>query len=216
MKRLFLTIAMMVGCSSFLLAQSFTNEKLYVSVDAGIGTLLGKSNISSFGVGYRKDFNSGFAANIRANYLLNKGLQVGLKFNIFQASENLSSELGTIPEDVDLYYIAPQLGLCHKINEKWTFETMAGFGYMHYGSQSKVDDVERECSRGLLGSNFDLTITRHLFKHIHLGAGISLMGGQTSKLNEKMGGVNETIKLEKSDKIKLLRTDFVISVRCML
>lgn len=44
-------------------------------------------------------------------YLLNKGIQVGLKFNIFQASENLSSELGTIPEDVDLYYIAPPIGI---------------------------------------------------------------------------------------------------------
>ena len=216
MKRLFLAIAVMVGCSSFLLAQSFTNEKLYVSVDAGIGTLLGKSNISSFGAEFRKNFNNGFTANIRANYLLNKEVQAGLKYNLFQASENLTTGSGIVPEDVELYYIAPQLGVCLKINEKWTFETMAGTGYMHYDSQSKVNNVERKCSRGFLGSNFDLTITRHLFKHIHLGAGISLMGGQTSKLNEKVGGVNETIKLEKSDKIKLLRTDFVISVRCML
>ena len=84
MKRLFLAIAVMVGCSSFLLAQSFTNEKLYVSVDAGIGTLLGKSNISSFGGDFRKDYNSGFTANIRANYLLNKEVQAGLKYNLFQ------------------------------------------------------------------------------------------------------------------------------------
>ena len=58
MKRLFLAIALMVGCTSFLLAQSFTNEKLYVSIDAGIGTLLSKSNISSFGAEFRKNFNT--------------------------------------------------------------------------------------------------------------------------------------------------------------
>ena len=216
MKRLFLSIVILLGCSSLLFAQSFTNEKLYVSVDAGIGTLFGNSNISSFGADYRKDFNSGFSANIRANYLLNDIIQVGLKYNLFTASENLTFDTGSIPEDVQLNYIGPQIGLCHKINEKWTFETMAGMGYVHYRSKSVVDGVERECSRGFLGSNFELATTRHLFRHIHLGAGLSLMGGQTSKLDGKMGGINETIKLDKSDRIKLLRADFVISVRCML
>ena len=108
MKRLFLSIVILLGCSSLLFAQSFTNEKLYVSVDAGIGTLFGNSNISSFGADYRKDFNSGFSANIRANYLLNDIIQVGLKYNLFTASENLTFDTGSIPEDVQLNYIGPQ------------------------------------------------------------------------------------------------------------
>jgi hypothetical protein len=45
------------------------------------------------------------------------------------------------------------------IKEKLYVLVDSGFGYMHYGSQSKVDDVESECSHGLWGSNFDLTIT---------------------------------------------------------
>lgn len=216
MKRLFLVIAMMVGCSSFLLAQSLADEKFYVSVDAGIGTLLGKSNISSFGGDFRKDFNSGFLTNFRANYLLDDFFQVGLKVNLFQASENLSTELGTVPEDVELYYFAPQFGLCHKFNNKWTYENMIGLGYIHYGSNSLVGDVERKCNRGFIGANFDLNITRHLFKHIHLGAGVSLMGGQTSKLTEKMGGQKKTIELGKFDKIKLNRADFYIILRGVL
>lgn len=216
MKRFFLMLAMVVICTPCLFAQSSENEKFQMSVDAGVGMLLGNSNISSYGANYRKDFNSGFILNVRTNYRVDDCFLVGLKLSNFIAGENLSTELGAIPEDVELYYIAPQFGMQYKFAEKWTYEQMIGAGYVHYGSNSLMKDVERKCSRGFMGANLDLIITRHLFKNIYLGAGASLMLGQTSKLTEKMGGQKRDIELGKFDKIKLDRADFYITIKGLI
>lgn len=136
-----------------------------------------------------------------------------MKLSHFLAGESLSTELGSTPEDVELYYIAPQFGIQYKINDKWTYEQMIGAGYVHYGSNSLMKDVERKCTRGFMGGNLDLIVTRHLFKNIYLGAGASLMLGQTSKLTEKMSGQKRDIELGKFDKIKLDRADFYITIR---
>ena len=41
-------------------AQSFSGDKLFISVDGGKGVLFGKSNLSPFGVNYRGEYNGGF------------------------------------------------------------------------------------------------------------------------------------------------------------
>ena len=38
-------------------AQSFSGDKLFISVDGGKGVLFGKSNLSPFGVNYRGEYN---------------------------------------------------------------------------------------------------------------------------------------------------------------
>ena len=40
-------------------AQSFSGDKLFISVDGGKGVLFGKSNLSPFGVNYRGEYNGG-------------------------------------------------------------------------------------------------------------------------------------------------------------
>lgn len=217
MKRLFLLFVLITSTTASICAQSLTNERLSMTFDVGAGVLLGNSNLSSYGADYQKNFNCGLSANIEANYKIKKDFLIGAKFNLFTASENLGTKEGeSIAEDVQLYYIAPQVGFSKKFAKSWHFDWLMGGGYMHYNSKSQLESNELKCNKGFFGANFDLNITRHLFKHIYLGAGVSFMGGNTSELKTELGNTEQTVKLNDTDKIKMLRADFTLSIKCIL
>lgn len=90
-----------------------------------------------------------------------------------------------------------------------------GAGYMHYRSDSYVDGVERKCTRGFVGANLDLTLSRHLFHGLYLGVTFSCEGGHTDKLKEKVDGRSETIDLGSRGELKAVRMDAALSLRCV-
>lgn len=150
MRKIFLAFCLYFISTAFINAQSVSNNKFSVSVDLGAGSVFGHSNLSSYGVDYRKEYKSGFSGNIKASYLLNKAFQVGLKFNLFSASENYNlarandlAKSTQIAEDVELLYIAPQIGYRTMITDKWCLDCMAGAGYTHYNSESLNKETER-------------------------------------------------------------------------
>ena len=53
-------------------AQSFSGDKLFISVDGGKGVLFGKSNLSPFGVNYRGEYNGGLMCNVKTLYRIDK------------------------------------------------------------------------------------------------------------------------------------------------
>lgn len=207
-------------CTAFATAQTYDDSKLSVAVDFGTGTFFGRSNLSSFGVNYRGEYKNGFNGNIKVNYLMDKEVQMGVKFNFSSVCENynriVAEQNGQVTDDVNLLYIAPQVGYRRKLTEKWYFDCMVGLGYMHYQSQSLYNGTERECSKGFLGSNADLGLTRHLFGNLYMGANVSLTGGQTSSLEEKAEGKKETIKLDKWNRIRILKADVALSIKVLL
>lgn len=217
MRKVIFTFTLCLISTVFINAQSLTNDKLSVSVDLGAGYLFGHSNLSSYGVNYRGEYKSGFSGNIKASYLLNKTFQAGFKFNLFSASENYDLTKGTqVADDLELIYIAPQIGYRTIITEKWCLDCMAGAGYMHYQSKSLYSEAERKCKKGFIGANADLSLTRHLYKNLYMGANISVMGGHTSSLKESIEGEKETLKLDKWNRIKVIRADVMLSIKVLL
>lgn len=69
-------------------AQSFSGDKLFISVDGGKGVLFGKSNLSPFGVNYRGEYNGGLMCNVKTLYRIDKFWVAGLKFNLSGTSAN--------------------------------------------------------------------------------------------------------------------------------
>ena len=210
MRKIFLAFCLCFISTAFINAQSVSNSKFSVSVDLGAGSVFGHSNLSSYG-------------NIKASYLLNKAFQAGLKFNLFSASENYNlarandlAKSTQIAEDVELLYIAPQIGYRTMITDKWCLDCMAGAGYMHYNSESLNKETERECNKGFLGANADLSLTRHLYRNLYMGANISVMGGHTSSLKVETEGKEETLELDKWNRINVLRVDVMLSIKVLL
>lgn len=217
MRRMFFTFSLCLISAVIMNAQSLSNDRFSVSVDLGAGRLFGHSNLSSYGVNYRGEYKSGFSGNVKASYLLNKVFQAGLKFNLFSTSGNYNLAQDTqVADDLDLIYIAPQIGYRTMISEKWSFDCMAGAGYMHYKSLSLHNQVERECSKGFLGVNADLSFARQLYRNLYIGANISVTGGHTSSLKETIAGKEETLTLDKWNRIKVLRTDVMLSLKVLL
>ena len=223
MRKIFLAFCLYFISTAFINAQSVSNNKFSVSVDLGAGSVFGHSNLSSYGVDYRKEYKSGFSGHIKASYLLNKAFQVGLKFNLFSASENYNlarandlAKSTQIAEDVELLYIAPQIGYRTMITDKWCLDCMAGAGYTHYNSESLNKETERECNKGFLGANADLSLTRHLYRNLYMGANISVMGGHTSSLKVETEGKEETLELNKWNRINVLRADVMLSIKVLL
>lgn len=216
MERMSLTFLLFLLCAPLIRAQTYDDSKFSMSVDLGAGTLFGPSNLSPYGVTYRGEYKGGFSGNIKAAYLLDKEFQVGLKFNLFSTSENynLSKDI-PVADDLDLVYIAPQIGYRKKITENWNFDCMVGAGYMHYRSKSYAVG-ERECNKGFLGANADLGFTRHLYGSLYMGAAVSVMGGQTSSLKEKTEKGESTRELDKWDRIKVMRADLMLSIKVLL
>lgn len=103
-------------------AQSFSKDKLFISVEGGKGVLFGKSNLSPFGIGYRGGYDGGLMCNVKALYRIDKFWVAGLKFNLSGTSANYALDDGTnVADNVDLWYLGPQLGFKIPINERTFF-----------------------------------------------------------------------------------------------
>ena len=189
MKRFILLFVLFSAVSFASFAQSSSEGKFTLSAEFGAGHLLGNSNLSPYGVSYRDAYDKSFSSNVEVFWLLDELWQVGLKYNFFTASENYEVDgVGMLAENVNLNYIAPQVGLRRM---KPTYST------------------------DFLGANMDLGFSYRLYKGFYMGAGASLIGGNSSSLDVDDNGVEGTVDLSKWNKIRVLRADFHLSFKAV-
>lgn len=217
MKRFILLFVLLSAVSFASFAQSSSEGKFTLSAEFGAGNLLGNSNLSPYGVSYRDAYDKAFSSNVEVFWLLDELWQVGLKYNFFTASENYEVDgVGMLAENVNLNYIAPQVGLRRMITPRLCMEYTIGAGYMHYRTEGFADDKEQPTySTGFLGANMDLGFSYRLYKGFYMGAGASLIGGNSSSLDVDDDGVEGTVDLSKWNKIRVLRADFHLSFKAV-
>lgn len=217
MKRFILLFALLSAVSLSSFAQPASEGKFSLSAELGTGQLFGNSNLSPYGASYRGAYDKGFSGSIKAFWVPDDWL-VGLKYNFFTASENYEAGgMGMLAEDVNLNYIAPQVGLRRMVAPRLCMEYTIGAGYMHYRAEGFANGKERPTySTGFLGANMDLGFSYRLYKGFYLGVGASLTGGNSSSLTEKDGGLEREMDLEKWNRIRVLRADFHLSFKAVL
>lgn len=211
---LILALTLVSAMSAYAQNSKQADERVIASFCVGVGEGFAKSNLSSYGVHYRDKLKSGMSYSLSVLYKFNSEFILGAKFSQFVASDNyMLNEGGAVAEDLDLYYVAPQIGTRYAIGEKWDLDVNIGVGYMYYHNKSLYEETERKCTKGFLGSNLDLEITRKVYGNLSIGVGLSLTGGNTSSLKESMGGKSETLKLDKWNKIQVVRTDLTLTLK---
>lgn len=211
----YIAIVVFLFNSTGLYAQ-FENEKDFlISVDAGKGVMFGKSNLSPWGVNYRKEHQDGFTANLKAFYRMEKCWIIGAKYSLFIASENYEINDGKpTVNDITLNYIAPQIGYRKNVTPYLIFGFAMGAGYLHYGSKSLTDNTEYQFKSSSWGGNFDLTLDYMLFTNFAVGIDASIIGGNKfKKLDQVMNDREETLKPDKWNQIRVLRADFTIGIK---
>lgn len=216
MKRFILLFVLLSAVSFTSFAQSSSEGRFSLSAELGTGQLFGNSNLSPYGARYRDAYDKGFSGSIKAFWVPDDWL-VGLKYNFFTASENYEADdMGMLAENVNLNYIAPQVGLRRMITPRLCMEYTIGAGYMHYRAEGFADGKEQPTySTGFLGANMDLGFSYRLYKEFYMGAGASLIGGNSSSLDVDDDGVEGTVDLSKWNKIRVLRADFHLSFKAV-
>lgn len=223
MKRLILFFALVLSGISLSFAQNLSTydskNSFSLAVELGTGKLFGNSNLSPYGAHYRGVYDNGFSGNIKAFWRPGKVWQVGVKYNFFTASENYEPEgVGRLVEDVSLNYIAPQVGVRQQVGKRVEIDYTIGAGYMKYKSEGFCEDQEWDkFNTGFWGANFDLGLSYRVCKNWFLGLNASLMGGSSSSLTQKEWiGREETLDLDKWNKIRVLRADLGLSIKVVL
>ena len=152
-------------------AQSFSGDKLFISVDGGKGVLFGKSNLSPFGVNYRGEYNGGLTCNVKTLYRIDKFWVAGLKFNLSGTSANYTLDDKTnVADNVELWYLGPQLGFKIPITERTLISCVLGAGYLHYRDEGRSNS-EFKCTSGALAGNMDFLVEYKLTDHLAVNGG---------------------------------------------
>ena len=153
-------------------AQSFSKDKLFISVEGGKGVLF-----------------------VKALYRIDKFWVAGLKFNLSGTSANYALDDGTnVADNVDLWYLGPQLGFKIPINERTFFSYVLGVGYLHYRNEGR--------------SNADFKLTDHLA----VNGGFSILTGDFKKIKATVDDKKETLRPDKLDRIYVRRLDFQLGL----
>lgn len=216
MKRVLFLFSLLLCGASLLSAQQASEGRFSMTAEAGTGLLFGQSNLSPYGVHYRGAYKGGISASVKLEWMLDRVWKAGVKYNAFETSENYGLKSGEqIADDLELHYIAPQIGFRKALGSKWRMEWTVGLGYMYYKNKSLCEETESKYTTGFLGSNMDLSFSYRLFKDFYLGVGTSLTGGRSSSLKAKTAGVRQTIDLNSRDKIKVQRSDWFLSLRAV-
>ena len=176
-------------------AQSFSGDKLFISVDGGKGVLFGKSNLSPFGVNYRGEYNGGLTCNVKTLYRIDKFWVAGLKFNLSGTSANYTLDDETnVADNVELWYLGPQLGFKIPITERTLISCVLGAGYLHYRDEGR--------------SNSEYKLTDHLA----VNGGFSVLSGDFKKIEMTADEKKETLRPNKLDRLYMRRLDFQLGL----
>jgi hypothetical protein len=214
-QRVFIICALLSVVALSSSAQETWKQRISATLDMGVGVLTGNSNLSPYGIDYRKTYKTGFSGNLNLNYRFDDDFLVGLKFNGFNASGNYTlSADERVAEDLQLTYIAPQFGYSVKFAKRFRWDWIVGLGYLRYYNEGLLNDTERKFTGNMLGSNVDMTLTYRLFKGVHIGVNTSLMYRVSgSKLKMKEGSTTTTLKPDKWNEIKMHRFDAQLVLR---
>ncbi|MFV0587819.1 outer membrane beta-barrel protein [Bacteroides reticulotermitis] len=189
------------------------DSRVLVSVDFGKGVLFGKSNLSPLGVDYRGEYKSGYSINAKALYLLDKHWGVGLKYNYFGASQDyLLADNAKYADDIEMYYVAPQLEIRCPFKDAFVLACTVGAGYMHYQNKG-LGAKEVKYTASSFGTNMDLKLEYKILKKLSLIGGASCLTGNNFK-KLKMASEDETVTIEPDsrNRIRLFRMDYVLGV----
>lgn len=217
MKRIILFLCTLFAYIAFATAQQQTESRLSLSAELGMGHLFANSNLSPSGIHYRGEHDNGFSGSVRLSYQLDKLWSVGVKYNFFTTSGNYTLDGGMrVADDVCLHYIAPQVGLKRKLRNRFLLDYALGVGCMHYQNKGLYDKQEQTYTKSFLASNIDMMISYKLYEGFYIGLGASVTGGKASSLKEKAGGVEQTLDLDKWNRIKVVRTDLLLTFKAMM
>ena len=169
-------------------AQSFSGDKLFISVDGGKGVLFGKSNLSPFGVNYRGEYNGGLTCNV-----------------------NTLDDETNVADNVELWYLGPQLGFKIPITERTLISCVLGAGYLHYRDEGRSNS-EFKCTSGALAGNMDFLVEYKLTDHLAVNGGFSVLSGDFKKIEMTADEKKETLRPNKLDRLYMRRLDFQLGL----
>lgn len=193
-------------------AQNFSEDKLFISVEGGKSVLFGKANLSPFGVDYRGEYDGGMMCGVKALYRIDKFWVAGLKFNLSATSANYALDDETkVADNVELWYLGPQLGFKLPINDRLLFSYVVGVGYLHYRDEGR-SAADFKCKSGVMAGNMDFLLEYKLTKHLAVNGGFSVLSGDFKKIKMTVNDKKETIRPDKLDRIYMRRIDFQIGL----
>lgn len=193
-------------------AQNFSEDKLFISVEGGKGVLFGKSNLSPFGANYRGEYNGGMMCNVKALYRVNKFWVAGLKVNLSGTSANYTlTDETKVADNVELWYIGPQLGFKLPIAERTLVSCVLGVGYLHYRDEGR-SNTEFKYTSSVLAGNMDFIVEYKLTDHLAVNGGFSIMSGNFKKIKATVDDKKETLHPDKLDRIYIRRIDYQLGL----
>lgn len=212
MKRCYLSLFLLFFVM-VLFAQKKSDERFLISVEAGKGCLIGKSNVSPVGVNYRNQYSSGISINTKVMYFWNSWIGVGLKGNSFTTSgDYLLNGKVNYADDIVTYYVAPQLEMRRSFRNNFLISFGMGIGYMYYKNES-ANEINMKTISHSDATNMDLMFEYKIMKRLSIRGGVSCIAADNfKKMKRTIDQDTNTIKPQKWDKIQMFRIDYVFGI----
>lgn len=200
-------------CSLSLFSQEKLQNKVLISADAGVGFLVGDSNLSPVNPNYRSQYKNGISTDLKVLYLLNKRIALGAKYNYWGTSGKyeLVDVYTNYKDNVSLHYIAPQFELITPLTNNFNMINTVGAGYMHY--KNNADLLKWKTSTNSFAANIDIMFEYKITKRFSTRVGASyLIGNGFKNMKQTIDGNESSTTLEKERRIKVHRIDCLIGI----
>lgn len=136
----------------------------------------------------------------------------GLKFNLSGTSANYTLDDETnVADNVELWYLGPQLGFKIPITERTLISCVLGAGYLHYRDEGRSNS-EFKCTSGALAGNMDFLVEYKLTDHLAVNGGFSVLSGDFKKIEMTADEKKETLRPNKLDRLYMRRLDFQLGL----
>lgn len=217
MKRhLFILGTILLSFSLLMPVNAQEGHKVQSEASLGTHILSGASQLSPWGAHYRNNYSTGIAATVAARFIFSDNSYLGAKLNMFNGAANYDlAPDKKVADNINLFYVAPQIGDIIYLNKKLMLQSEAGIGYMHYLNEGLLSDDEFKYSSHMMGINTDISLNYFIQKQFSIGLNLgfitSVAGGK--ELINKIAGANETIKLNKWDRLNFSAMNVSISVK---
>lgn len=221
MKRLAILIGFLLGFIIAAMAQENNQseeqtgkrKRFYIEAGSGFSYLCAATNLSPYGLHYRGGIDNGVTYDVQFNYNFKDFGPVGLKYSGFTASGNYTLADGMpVADDVDIHYIAPQIGYIVPFAKRFLYTSFVGAGCAFYKNESTMGEAEREYKKAMFAAHANIGVKCLIVNDLYIGLNMTYMYAQAKSLEEKVDGVKQTIDLGKKDRIRMNRMDFSVSL----
>ncbi len=185
-------------------------------VGIGAGFFTGNHNLSPRGVIYRENYKSASPSlNARAHYVFNNNMSLGLKYHSFTTTGNYFTEtLNRITENINAYYIAPQVGYVYPVSSKVSLGLNTGIGYLYYLNTGLESGSEYSIHSNLAGGNADFSLEYFLKNNLSLGLNTAFFSSfYSNKIHVDKNGSSYIVKPDNWNKIRISKVDFSVFLR---